>query len=217
MFCFDLLDVWKWFGRRAWWRQEDQSKTCTVDLKCCSNYCLHYGFVNLCLDTRRPAFHAVAGEVCLLFFLCSLISAGGKCHLGWRQPQIGGTLMKNVNELKLEKWNGFHCHVSFGVVFGLSTIFEILNQNWICITLAFHFIHLWNKNDLKLFCFAPEELHLKVHRPLYFVTLLHSVLSFLSDRLNHLCYSEMLRAISQDGARTKEPNMVWKSKTESEM
>lgn len=35
-------------------------------------------------------------------------------------------------------------------------------------------------------------------------------LSFLSDRLNHLCYSEMLQAIRQDGARTKEPNMVLK-------
>lgn len=44
----------------------------------------------------------------------------------------------------------------------------------------------------------------------FFVTLLHSVLLFLSDRLNHLCYSEMLQAIRQDGARTKEPNMVLK-------
>lgn len=92
----------------------------------------------------------------------------------------------------------------------------VLNQNEICFTLAFHFTHLWDKNDLKLLCFASEELHLNVHRPLHFVTLLHSVLSFLSDRLNHLCYSEMLQAIRQDGACTKEPNMVWKSKTGSE-
>lgn len=64
--------------------------------------------------------------------------------------------------------------------------------------------------------FASDELHLKVHRPLYFVRLLQSVLSFLSERLNHSCYSEMLQAIRQDGARTKEPNMVWKHKTETE-
>lgn len=77
VFCFDLLDVWEWFGRRAWWRQGYQSRTCTVDLKCCSNYCFHYGFVIRCLDAQWPAFHAAAGEAAC-FFSWSLISAGGK-------------------------------------------------------------------------------------------------------------------------------------------
>lgn len=62
-----------------------------------------------------------------------------------------------------------------------------------------------------------HELLLKVPSLFCPVALLHSVLSFFSDRLNHLCYSEMLQAIKRDGARTKEPNIIWKSKTESEV
>lgn len=45
-----------------------QSKTCTLNLKCCSNYRLHYGFVIRCLGAQQPAFHAVAGEAACCVF-----------------------------------------------------------------------------------------------------------------------------------------------------
>lgn len=33
-----------------------------LGLKCFSNYCFRFGFVVLCLDARRPGFHAAAVE-----------------------------------------------------------------------------------------------------------------------------------------------------------
>lgn len=116
VFCFDLPDVWEWFERRAWWRQGYQSRTCTVDLKCCSNYCLHYAFVIPCLDAQRPAFHAAAREAAhfFLFFLWSLTSAEGKSSSKCRESRQWGPLWVKMWmdwNWRRTKPNCFHSHI----------------------------------------------------------------------------------------------------------
>lgn len=153
MFCFDLPDIWEWFRRRAWWRQGYQSKTCTVDLKCCSNYCLHYGFVIRCLDARRAAFHAVAGEATVVWYPLeasaaqSVETAADRGHSQWKTWMSWNQRGTKLNEffifvmlvLRLflvclcdfKIWGFYHHH--------------IINQNVARKMLAFHFIHLWNQ------------------------------------------------------------------------
>lgn len=61
--CFVLICVWKGFQKRARWQQGY-----TLGLKRCSNYCLRYAFVVLCLDSQHHACHAVAGEAACFSF-----------------------------------------------------------------------------------------------------------------------------------------------------
>lgn len=80
------------------------TKWCTVDLKRCSNYRLHYEFVICCLDALRPAFHGASGESACCFFSFRLISAGGQLGSVWRWSPVGGTSSGSMN--KSELWRG---------------------------------------------------------------------------------------------------------------
>lgn len=70
--------------------------------------------------------------------------------------------------------------------------------------IPFYFMRLSKEEITELLsCFVVLQMSWGLKGPQ--AARLHCVPSFLSDRLNHWCDSEMLQAIRQDGARTKGP------------
>lgn len=79
-------------------------------LKCFSNYRFRFWFVVVCLDTRRPGFHAVAVEAARR--LSDLLEAHSECEDSHHK---GASLCLGAKR----NLRGLRNDISFGVGFGL--------------------------------------------------------------------------------------------------